>query len=65
MATSQRTRTTVTTRVDSPVPRRSNKKKKKGISVAAIIIALILGWLILNQNHHNVMRPVAVQRGGR
>ncbi len=64
--TSQRTRTTVTTRVDSPVPRRRAKKKKKtGISIVAIIIALILGWLVLNHNQHTVVRPIAVQRGGR
>jgi uncharacterized protein HemX len=62
---SQRTRTTVTTRVDSPVPkRRTNKKKKAGISTAvAIIIILLVGWLVVNHNQQTVTRPVAVRSG--
>jgi hypothetical protein len=63
---SQRTRTTVTTRVDSPVPkRRTNKKKKKaGISTAvAIIIILVVGWLVVNHNQQTVAKPVAVRSG--
>ena len=65
--TSQRTRTTITTRVDSPVPKRRSKKKKKetGIGVAAIILALIVGWLVVNHNQRVVVRPVTVRSQGR
>ena len=62
--TSQRTRTTVTTRVDSPVPKRRTKKKKKeaGIGVA-IVFALLLGWLIVSHNQQTVAHPVAIRSG--
>lgn len=60
-ATSKRVRTTITTRVDSPAPRRRSRKKKSGAAAVVILLAL-LAWMVLNQQHKSHgTRPVAVQ----
>lgn len=59
-ATSKRVRTTITTRVDSPTPRRRSRKKKSGAAVGIILLALFLLWVV-SQPHIKGPRPVPVQ----
>ena len=64
MAVSSRTRTTITTRIDSPVPRRHKRKKELSVgAVVLIVLAVFIIFKIVNQNHGPVRLQPAAQRG--